>query len=1312
VSGAPLGAELANSLNAADTISNLTLVATQSEQLGASGDVPMGDHRRLHDLLVELRHRAGEPSLRKINSGCGVSVGYLSQIFAGKTAPGPDVAVRVAQALKATDREQARIRFYAEGTETDRAAQRTAEATRPRRTGWAGCPYRGLLPFEEEHATVFYGRRTLTTRLLDRLREHPADAGILLVLGPSGAGKSSLLRAGLMGSLAADNLTPGCQHWPRRVITPTSEPLRLLAIHLAELANADAISVQQALTEHPEQAHLLAGQALATAGDGRLILVVDQLEELFTLTDDPAEQQAFLAALHSLATEPVLPDRTPGALIVAGIRGDFLDQALTHTPIRQAAEAGVFTVGALSESELREAIVGPAAEAGVRIPADLCTAILDDLRERSLPGGFDCGALPLLSQVMFVMWQAKDAAGLTVAGYHRTGGVADIVRTSAEQAYDTLTPDQQEFARRAFIHLTATTGSRLTRRPSTRNTLRSATGSDQTATIIEAFATQRLLTVADNDTVTIAHEELLRSWNRLRDWIQPDLTDQALHQALTEDVHDWQKRQRDPSYLYQGGRLLAVDDALPRWAADPAQHFPLNRAAEEFLSASRRRARRRRRAYKTVAAVVVLLLASTATAAVLAIRQQKISLSRQLAAQSTALMPHNPELADLLAVQAYRISPTNEAVDSLYAAVAQPIVRTLTSDAAVRGAMAYSRDGRHLAVPGDDGTVSVWDLGTGERQVLAGHDRAVSAVAYSSDGSSVASAGEDGAIRIWDLGTGQSRTLPGTGQSRTLPGAGERPYSVAYSVAYSPDGRHLAGVTNAVGESTLVRIWDLSTGESQTLTGTTESAFSVAYSPGGRQLAVAGLDGVVQVWDLATGRSETLTDATHRAFSVAFSRDGRQLAGAGVLASGESMVRIWDLGTGKSRTLKGPAGSHVAVAYDPEGRHVASAAGDSGEIRIWELDTGNSHLLVRHAGEATAVVYSPDGRQLATGGTDRTVRIWDSGTVRSRTLTGHTGGVSGVAFAPNGRNVASAGQDGAVLIWDLGSGESRALAGKTDEATAVAYHPDGRHVASARTGSGVAVRIWDLDTGEQRVLNHHTGHVTAVAYSPDGKRLASAGGDATVQLWDLNTGSQRTLTGYAETVAAVAFSPDEKTLASGSGDATIQIWDVAAGRKLRVLKGHTGVVSAVAYSADGRHLASGSDDRTVRVWDLDSGESRELTGHSAKVTAVAHSPDKHHVASASDDGTVQIWDLDTGKSRILTGHKASVTAVTYSPDGWHLASASMDQTVRVWANAGLTPAAATELVCGVLTRDLTSEERRKYVPSTTSAPRACPQPAR
>src|SRR5580700_10771840 len=192
------------------------------------------------------------------------------------------------------------------------------EAAVPEGPAWPGGPYLGLVPFEERDAQLFYGRDELTDQLVRRLAERLRGAGILLVAGESGSGKSSLLRAGLVPRLAAGVLGPGSERWPRRVIRPEDSPVRELAMVLAEVAGADPVSVYRSLSAAPDEAPMLVERAVRTAvgrstdpGPGRpadapacapprLVLVVDQFEELFTAGGGAdagrIEREAFIAA--------------------------------------------------------------------------------------------------------------------------------------------------------------------------------------------------------------------------------------------------------------------------------------------------------------------------------------------------------------------------------------------------------------------------------------------------------------------------------------------------------------------------------------------------------------------------------------------------------------------------------------------------------------------------------------------------------------------------------------------------------------------------------------------------------------------------------------------------------------------------------------------------------------------------------------------------------------------------------------------------------------------------------------------------------
>ncbi|HEV3294853.1 MAG TPA: helix-turn-helix domain-containing protein, partial [Streptosporangiaceae bacterium] len=313
---------------------------------------------------------------------------------------------------------------------------------------WAdGCPYRGLLPFSESDAEVFYGRERLADELAAKLAARAASGGLVVVTGASGAGKSSLLRAGLLPILARGQQVPGSDRWPRIVMTPTKDPLTELAARLAAVGGPDALAVRDGLARHPDQAYLAIRSAVLAAvarrdeepsasGDGaaRLVLIVDQFEQVFTLNPDlggEAARQAFITALCSAAANAVGSGQVPPALVAVVVRGDFCDRCAAFPELAGALQDGLFVVGPMTESELRVAITGPAEAAGLRIDAGLSDTILGDLRVAG--GDRSAGVLPLLSQAMALTWEHREGDRLTSHGYAQAGGVSHAVQTGADR---------------------------------------------------------------------------------------------------------------------------------------------------------------------------------------------------------------------------------------------------------------------------------------------------------------------------------------------------------------------------------------------------------------------------------------------------------------------------------------------------------------------------------------------------------------------------------------------------------------------------------------------------------------------------------------------------------------------------------------------------------------------------------------------------------------------------------------------------------------------------------------------------------------
>ncbi|MGJ6965896.1 nSTAND1 domain-containing NTPase [Streptosporangium sp. G11] len=1179
-----------------------------------------------------------------------------------------------------------------------------------------GCPYQGLAPFGPAQAGVFYGRGQATARLAAMVTAHLGGEGLIVVTGASGAGKSSLLHAGLLPALAA---TPpddpgGGASWPQVTFTPGARPLQELAVQLAVRCGADPDAVLAELRDDPARARTRARQILAAeairryqhgatgAGPRRLVMVVDQFEELFTLGpgDQAEEAEAFVTALEAVATGtgPVgtgardagprgtghpcngRSGEEPAAVVVLAVRGDFVDRCAAHPALARALEERVFVLSPMSRQELQRAITGPAAAAGLSVEDGLAEQVVRELAGHPQvpgagPGAGVVGALPLLSMAMARTWHNREGGRLTRQGYDRSGGVASAVQDAAEDTYTAFSPRQREIAKRVIVALTLTAADgQVTRRRAHWGELAALCEPEPpepARQVVEAFAAARLMvigppapagapdtTIADAagealpdapatlsaltaaGTVELAHDVLVTVWPRLRSWMAEDQADRVLHGEILQDAAEWDDAGRDTSFLYRGIRLEAARGAVARWHADPGRYLGLTGSADAFLDAGVRAATRTRRRWQAVFSMLAGLLVVAIITAVVAVRfGQDAERQRTLA---------EGQRADLLSRQTAVYSqslPGDPVTSARLAAAAWAISRT------------------------DDARASMADLlSRSARAVLTGHDGAVRSVAFSRDGSRLASAGQDGTVRLWDVATHDQVGGPLVGHDGPV-----------RSVAFSRDSSRLA----SGGEDGTVRLWNVATHEQAgaSLTGHGDLVASVVFSPDGSRLASAGYDGTVRLWDVATHDQVggPLTGHDGPVWSLAFNADGSRLASGG----DDSTVRIWDTAARKQSgaTLRtGSRGAVWSVAFSRDGSRLASGKA-GGAIRIWDAVTREQSgaPLPGHDSSVWSLVFGADGSRLVSARDDGTIRIWDLATRKQSggPLPGHDGDVWSVASSADGSRLASAGTDGTIRIWDVVTHQQsgRPLTGYDGMVASLAFSADGSRLASA--GQDGRIRIWDAATHEQVgvPLTGHDGEVNlnSVAFGADGSRLASGGTDGTIRIWDLTTRKQAgvSLTGHDGAVNSVAFGADGSRLASGGADGTIRIWDPATRKQIGAsLTGHDGAVNSVVFGRDGSRLASAGQDGTVRIWDLTTRKQAgaSLTGHDGEVWSVVFGRDGSRLASAGQDGTVRIWDLAAHKQAgaSLTGHDGAANSVAFSPDGSRLASAGDDGTVRIW----------------------------------------------
>ncbi|MEA2599418.1 MAG: hypothetical protein QOF89_410 [Acidobacteriota bacterium] len=1025
------------------------------------------------------------------------------------------------------------------------------------------CPYRGLQSFDVGDSVFFHGREELTGWLLAKLQPSRLDQRFLAITGPSGSGKSSLARAGLMASLKNGAL-PGSKDWPLAVCKPGPKPLESLALALATALGSSPSTFLRELGTDPRLLHVTTSFAMRDAPpDRRLVVLIDQFEEVFTLCTDEVQRQTLIDSL--LYAAKAADGRTA---LVLTLRSDFYGRCAAYPELASAVSDRGELVGPMTEDELRSAIEQPAQTAGLEMDGGLSDLLMREVEDQP-------GALPLLQHALLQLWQKRDGRRLTVAAYREIGGVAGALQQHAEEIFTGFTEGEREACRRVLLRLVQVDETRIaTRRRLAFDELVSAADSEAdrgaAAAVVTRLTDERLLTAetAGEDkrsTVELAHEALISAWKRFKDWIEADREALRIRRRLDEGVNEWIASGRDPSYLYTGVRLAQAEEwakARPGEATLPARELLAASAAQRDQELEKKR-RQRRRTMITLAAAAVA--AAILAAAMFGLwkeskRQQRINLATQMAGQARLALASNPMTGLLLATEAVRLkSDLPTAKGALLGALALSDAQRLGRPGIA--AIAASGDHRSMVALEKDGTATLWKL---DPEAPPEPGRAfhvqgpVMALALSNDGRWLLARDRDGNVRLLDLTKGD--------QGTPLPGEDWR-----YDDPFSPDSHSM--VLDRVGTPVL---HDLLHNTAREMPGANPNPFhglpaTRALTSDRRWLAQADPSGSVRLQDQAFPELPPieLPGQGQPIGFLMFAPGDRWL----VTQGGTEAPRLWDL-------RQYPQGGVLAAT--PDGNRLA--VGRTPNVRV---EGGARPLLLQGVEpDASIWVFSPNGSLLAAGSESGKLVLWKlvAGNPNPQTLS-VPGPITALAFSPKGDHLAIGGE-GSAKLWNLGSEDPRLLVydSKRQRVTALAFGSDPPRLATG--WSQGTVRVFRLSEPELTIDEAPplTEAVTALAFSPNGEWLAMADGNGKARLW--KDGFGKLLENQDPKVRLLAFSPDGH-LASGGEEGSLQLWDLGNPSGVPIAwKGHAGPVHSISFPKNGKELITTG--QSVRHWTMDA----------------------------------------------------------------------------------------------------------------------------
>jgi WD40 repeat protein len=1064
-------------------------------------------------------------------------------------------------------------------------------------------PYRGLEPYEEKNAALFFGRTEVVDLLCKQVLAQPL----------------TVVRAGLIPRLRTDS---GWHILP--VLRPGNHPLAALQAAYSELGSSEPADLSAAV----------AGWRTQNVGK-KLLLCIDQLEELVTMDAAPADQKRFLEILAK-----ALADHGEQLRVVMTLRSDFEPHFFDLLSPKSGQQVR-FLVRPLNRSELRQVIEGPASERVLYFePPTLVDQVIDEVAE--MPG-----ALPLLSFTMSELYRSYVRSGhsdryLTAADYQKLNGVTGALSQRADEIFAGLDAEHQNTLRRTMLRMVALETGDVARRRVPMEELRYGDGHPEekrVALVLQQLREARLIVSGrDSEGVTYvepAHDKLVLGWPQLWNALKQEQESIPLHRLLTQEAVTWAGLQRNGKHLWNANPRLQLALALQR--TEP-QRF--NALETEFIQKSEGRRRRLRNLLGSAVATVVTALSILAAVAWLqreSARQQtrradgealtakqRLLATFQEQGRQQLLEKGNPHEGLLWLHRAYEGGSSSAMLPYLLHTALENV--DATKVVLVGGGYdvqaTFSPDGRRIAAALGLHPLQILDAENGKPLVQArGVVAYATHVAYSRDGRRIVATQSDFAVRVMDAESGNVLSV--------LKGAGLR----FTRAVFSPDGRRVITVSAEKN----AKIWDAASGTLLAELGAEAIVTHASYSPDGRLIGTESLDKIGQVWDARSGKRLLQfkdLNSPRDAEGLLFSPDGRH-----ILTMHANSARIWTAKGGKLVAVLGEDRSLLTAAtFDRSGGLVVTARAD-GTGYVWETAPGKLRSRLQgHSDRVQSAAFSASNDRIVTAGDDKTVRVWDP--INGRLLfqlLGHGAPVRRAVFDAEDRRILSLSDDRTARVWEVQRGKRFAARNpfSNDWVNSAAYSPDDRRIVTAHDGSASA-RVWDIASGKLIVqLQGHQSAVNDAGYSRDGRRIVTA-----------------------------------------SSDQTVRIWDAGSGSCLAVLPGHVGGARSASFSPDGRRVVAISQYMSPRLWDAESGKLlAELKSGAARDDAAGFSPDGRYVYTMPiPHGPVATWDADSGKLLRRIAPAADFPMPTITPSGLRLLTKSTKTSYKVEAAASGTTA--------------------------------------